>query len=94
MGWIGYLLYPYLKANLDSWHLHAGLNVLDVSGTLVDLVGLVVYVGRWEREVCLRQPLEPPTGQYWVRVWLRLADHTTAGNVTTVPVRMYVDRER
>ena len=43
-------------------------------GRLVDLVGLVVHHGRWERE-----PADKP-GQHhchWVRVWLRVGDHTS-----------------
>jgi hypothetical protein len=69
------------------------------SGSLTDIVGVVVYVGGWERDAMrLPQSSGEATGQFWVRVWLRLADHTTvdatAGTVATVPVRIYVDRER
>jgi hypothetical protein len=71
-----------------------------LQGTLIDLVGLVVYAGRWERELC-RLPLDsgPPTGQYWVRLWLQITDHTAleetaAGTVESVAVRIYVEQER
>jgi len=59
-------------------------------GQLVDFVGLVLHHGRWEREVCQDQT-NTPTGQYWIRVWLLLADHTSAD---VVAVKLYVDRER
>jgi len=57
---------------------------------LVDYVGLVVYHGRWEREKCLDQS-NTHTGQYWVRVWLLVGDHTSE---EVVAVKLYVDRER
>lgn len=60
------------------------------SGRLVDFAGVVVHHGRWEREKCQDQT-NKPTGQYWVRVWLLLGDHTSEH---VVAVKFYVDRER
>ena len=45
-------------------------------GRIVDFVGCLVYYGRWEREKC-HDTLGRLTGQFWVRVWLMLADHTS-----------------
>jgi len=59
-------------------------------GQLVDFVGLVVHHGRWERERCQDQN-NSPTGQYWIRVWLLMTDHTSDH---LVAVKLYVDRER
>jgi len=59
-------------------------------GQLVDYAGLVVHHGRWERERCLDQT-NTHTGQYWVRVWLLVGDHTSE---EVVAVKLYVDRER
>ena len=53
-------------------------------GRLVDSVGLVVHHGRWEREAAFRP------GQHWVRVWLRVLDHTTD---TLVSIKVYPDLE-
>jgi len=60
------------------------------SGRLVDFVGIVVHHGRWEREKCQDQT-NKPTGQYWIRVWLVLGDHT---GENTVAVKFYIDGER
>merc|ERR1712096_318708 len=51
------------------------------SGRLVDFVGIVVHHGRWEREKCQDQA-NKPTGQYWIRVWLVLGDHTGENTVS------------
>ena len=37
---------------------------------LVDMVGMVIYHGRWEREAAW-------PGHHWVRVWLRVMDHSS-----------------
>eukprot|EP00092_Neocalanus_flemingeri_P019688 GFUD01021323.1.p1 GENE.GFUD01021323.1~~GFUD01021323.1.p1 ORF type:complete len:706 (-),score=147.68 GFUD01021323.1:25-2142(-) len=60
------------------------------NGRLVDFVGIVVHHGRWEREKCQDQT-NKPTGQYWVRVWLLMGDHSSED---VVAVKFYVDRER
>jgi len=60
------------------------------SGQLVDFVGIVVHHGRWEREKCQDQSNQA-TGQYWVRVWLLMGDHSSE---QVVAVKFYVDRER
>jgi len=49
-------------------------------GRLVDVVGLVVHHGRWERELMTH------SGGFWVRVWLVLSPGT--------PCRLYIDRQR
>ena len=63
----------------------------------MDLVGVVVCVGGWEREAC-RWGSSGPTGQYWVRVWLRLTDHSAVdavtGTASLLPVRIFVDGDR
>ena len=53
-------------------------------GRLVDSVGMVVTHGRWEREAAFRP------GQHWVRVWLRLVDHTTDNLVS---IKIFPDLE-
>ena len=66
--------------------------------TLVDVVGVVVHHGRWERQACQRRvdwaradSETFPTGQYWARTWLEVADHTSPA---TVPVKVYLDTEQ
>jgi len=65
---------------------------------VLDLCGAVLYLGRWERERCYDN--ETPTGQYWVRVWLTVFDHTSLDEdlqnpqTMRIPVKMYLDSER
>ena len=54
-------------------------------GRLVDLVGLVTWHGRWERESVRWSPV-----QSWVRLWLQVMDHT---GPEVVSVKMFVDVE-
>ena len=54
-------------------------------GRLVDLVGLVTWHGRWERESVSWSPV-----QSWVRLWLQVMDHT---GPEVVSVKMFVDLE-
>ena len=65
---------------------------------IIDLVATVVHHGRWERQACSRAlqygvPDSPTflTGQYWVRLWLEVRDHTSAAGLQ---VKVYPDRER
>ena len=55
---------------------------------LVDIVGMVAWHGRWEREGAYNQ------GQYWVRVWLRLIDHSSFQSPTpsSINVKYYTDQ--
>ena len=55
------------------------------SGRLVDLVGLVTWHGRWERESVTWSP-----AQSWVRLWLQVMDHTSS---QVISVKMFVDLE-
>jgi len=64
----------------------------------VDIVGAVIHHGRWERQACNRResytdPDSPVfnTGQFWVRVWLELVDHSSSASI---PVKLYLDREQ
>jgi len=57
---------------------------------LIDYVGMVIQHGRWEREQCQNQ-FNKFTGQFWVRVWLLLKDHSSD---LLVGVKMYVDGSR
>ena len=54
-------------------------------GRLVDLVGMVTWHGRWERESVTWSP-----AQSWVRLWLQVMDHTSP---QVVSVKMFVDVE-
>ena len=54
-------------------------------GRLVDLVGLVTWHGRWERESVTKSP-----AQSWVRLWLQVMDHTSS---QVISVKMFVDLE-
>ena len=54
-------------------------------GRLVDLVGMVTWHGRWERESVTWSP-----AQSWVRLWLQVMDHTSP---QVVSVKMFVDLE-
>ena len=73
---------PPLITNFLTSHQLAGDRVSP--GRLVDSVGLVVHHGRWEREQAFKAV------QHWVRVWLRVVDHTTD---TLISIKIYPDLE-
>ena len=54
-------------------------------GRLVDMVGMVVWQGRWEREAVSWQQC-----QAWVRVWLQVVDHSSD---QVISVKVYTDLE-
>ena len=53
------------------------------AGRLVDMVGMVMFHGRWERGVY-------KVGRHWVRVWLRVLDHASDDLVS---ISVYPDVE-
>ena len=54
------------------------------AGRLVDMVGMVTWHGRWEREATYN------LGQFWIRVWVQLVDHSSD---RVVNVKMFTDLE-
>jgi hypothetical protein len=67
-------------------------------GRLLDVVGCVLHHGRWERQACTWRtdynlPNSPTfrTGQFWVRTWLQLADHSSS--TARLAVKAYMGRE-
>eukprot|EP00088_Acartia_fossae_P057276 TRINITY_DN6682_c0_g1_i10.p1 TRINITY_DN6682_c0_g1~~TRINITY_DN6682_c0_g1_i10.p1 ORF type:complete len:742 (-),score=92.40 TRINITY_DN6682_c0_g1_i10:456-2681(-) len=73
------------------------------SGRIIDLMGVVTYHGRWEREACIEPNTNTLTGQFWIRVWLKIVDHTSlrlqesqqgSNEENFVWVKMYVDLEK
>jgi hypothetical protein len=74
------------------------------SGRIVDVLGVVLHHGRWERESCTEPNSNSLTGQFWIRIWLKLIDHTCISNTSSslsqnqtenfVWIKMYVDLEK
>ena len=63
---------------------------------IIDLVATVVHHGRWERQACSRAlqygVAGSPTfltGQYWVRLWLEVRDHTSAAGLQVKASRLF-----
>ena len=59
------------------------------AGRLVDLVAVVTWHGRWEREAV---SWAPDSGQHWVRLWLQAADLPDPG-APLVSVKVFADTE-
>ena len=57
------------------------------SKSIHDIIGCIVYYGRWERERCF-DDFHKPTGQFWVRLWLIMVDHSSE---SSVKVQLYID---
>ena len=55
-----------------------------------DMIGCVVYYGRWEREQCY-DDFHKPSGQFWVRLWLIIVDHLSNN---PIKIKLYVDFSR
>ena len=55
--------------------------------TVCDIIGCIVYYGRWERERCYDE-YHKETGQFWVRLWLILVDHISDNHIK---IKIYVD---
>lgn len=55
--------------------------------TACDIIGCIVYYGRWERERCFDENHEE-TGQFWVRLWMILVDHLSDN---PIKIKIYVD---
>jgi len=85
------------------WNFSTVSNLLDnkvAHGRIVDLIGMVQHHGRWERESCIK-PNNSITGQFWIRVWFKLVDHTNLQLSTQSThqenftwIKMYVDVEK
>ena len=55
--------------------------------TVCDIIGCIVYYGRWERERCYDEH-HKETGQFWVRLWMILVDHFSDNHIK---IKIYVD---
>ena len=57
-------------------------------GYLTDVLGIVMAIGRPEREIMYLN--NKPTGQYWLRYWVALQDYSTQ---EMAYVKLYLDRK-
>ena len=78
-----------LKIPPPIWNFKTSLELTKETlphGSIIDIVGIVSYYGRWEREQCF-DDFHKSTGQFWVRLWLDLVDHLTDN---AIKVKLYV----
>jgi hypothetical protein len=45
---------------------------------------MILHHGRWERESCTEPNSNSLTGQFWIRVWFKVVDHTSFNNVANI----------
>ena len=70
------------------WNFATSLGLVDLpSRNILDIIGCIVYYGRWERERCYDEARKP-TGQFWVRLWLILVDHLSDN---LIKVKLFVN---